>query len=117
MRTLVLGAAAAIAFGALMMVASDVRSQSAFSPSTDLRFAALPTAAKAPADNPGTSDKIALGRLLFWDPILSGRNDVACATCHHPRFGYAENRTSPSASPASASAPRAASSGTALCRS
>jgi len=29
---------------------------------------------------------------LFWDPILSGDRDVACGTCHHPRFGYAENR-------------------------
>ena len=29
----------------------------------------------------------ALGRLLFYDPILSGNREVACATCHHPRFG------------------------------
>lgn len=27
-----------------------------------------------------------LGRLLFWDPILSGSRDTACATCHHPDF-------------------------------
>jgi cytochrome c peroxidase len=33
---------------------------------------------------------VELGRLLFWDPILSGHRDVACATCHHPDFGYAE---------------------------
>ena len=46
----------------------------------------------APSDNPISSDKVALGRLLFWDPILSGNKDVACASCHHPRFGYAENR-------------------------
>ena len=32
----------------------------------------------------------ALGQLLFYDPILSGRRDVACATCHHPRFGTAD---------------------------
>jgi cytochrome c peroxidase len=31
-----------------------------------------------------------LGRLLFWDPILSGQKDVACATCHHPSFGYSD---------------------------
>ena len=53
---------------------------------------ALPRVARAPADNPGNPDKVALGRLLFWDPILSGHNDVACATCHHPQFGYAEDR-------------------------
>ena len=26
-----------------------------------------------------------IGQLLFFDPILSGNADVACATCHHPR--------------------------------
>src|SRR5688500_1997468 len=52
----------------------------------------LPLRVSAPADNPATPAKIALGRLLFWDPILSGPRDVACASCHHPRFGYAENR-------------------------
>lgn len=29
----------------------------------------------------------ALGQLLFYDPILSGNREVACATCHHPAFG------------------------------
>ena len=52
----------------------------------------LPRTARAPADNPTTPARVALGRLLFWDPVLSGPRDVACATCHHPRFGYAENR-------------------------
>lgn len=54
------------------------------------RLAALPAAAPAPPDNPTTSERVALGRLLFWDPILSGQKDVACATCHHPATGYAD---------------------------
>ena len=33
-----------------------------------------------------------LGRLLFWDPVLSGPMDVSCATCHHPDFAYADGR-------------------------
>jgi cytochrome c peroxidase len=33
-----------------------------------------------------------LGRLLFWDPILSGPKDVACASCHHPDFAWADGR-------------------------
>jgi len=33
-----------------------------------------------------------LGRLLFWDPVLSGSRDTACATCHHPDFAYADAR-------------------------
>lgn len=52
----------------------------------------LPLSVTAPADNPQTAQKIALGKLLFWDPILSGRKDVACATCHHPSLGYADAR-------------------------
>ncbi len=33
-----------------------------------------------------------LGRLLFWDPILSGDRDIACVSCHHPDFAYADGR-------------------------
>lgn len=32
----------------------------------------------------------ALGRLLFWDPILSGNRNISCATCHNPRFGTSD---------------------------
>jgi len=53
---------------------------------------ALPPAPQAPGDNPTTPAKVALGRLLFWDPLLSGPQDVACASCHHPQNGYAEDR-------------------------
>lgn len=56
------------------------------------RTAALPMEVKAPADNPTTKEKVHLGRLLFFDPILSGNKDVACASCHHPETGYAEFR-------------------------
>jgi cytochrome c peroxidase len=40
--------------------------------------------------NPGAA--VELGRLLFWDPILSGNRDIACGTCHHPDFAYADGR-------------------------
>ena len=53
--------------------------------------AALPVAVIHPADNTFTKEKALLGRLLFYDPILSGNKDVSCASCHHPQFGYAEN--------------------------
>lgn len=54
------------------------------------RLAALPRTVPAPADNPTTPERVTLGRLLFWDPILSGPKDVACATCHHPALGYGD---------------------------
>ncbi len=28
--------------------------------------------------------KANLGRLLFYDPVLSGNKNISCATCHHP---------------------------------
>lgn len=43
----------------------------------------------APADNPMTSEKVALGRKLFFDPILSKDGSVSCATCHQPEHHFA----------------------------
>ncbi|MDU9005079.1 cytochrome c peroxidase [Sedimentitalea todarodis] len=31
-------------------------------------------------------EEIALGQLLYYDPILSGNKTVSCASCHHPEF-------------------------------
>ncbi|MCC5956618.1 MAG: cytochrome-c peroxidase [Natronohydrobacter sp.] len=33
---------------------------------------------------------VRLGWQLFYDPILSGNREVACATCHHPAFGTSD---------------------------
>lgn len=56
-------------------------------------LSALPLTALIPIDNPQINPTIELGRVLFWDPILSGNMDVACATCHHPDHGYADGRS------------------------
>jgi cytochrome c peroxidase len=61
----------------------------------EMRLEALPARAPEPEENPATPAKIALGRLLFFDPILSATKDVACATCHHPRFGWGDGRATP----------------------
>lgn len=34
--------------------------------------------------------EVALGQLLFYDPILSGNRNIACATCHHPKLGTSD---------------------------
>jgi parallel beta-helix repeat protein len=34
----------------------------------------------------------ALGKLLFYDPVLSARQDMACATCHHPDLGFSDGK-------------------------
>ena len=33
---------------------------------------------------------IELGRDLFFDPVLSGNKNIACATCHHPSLGTSD---------------------------
>ncbi|QVY67472.1 cytochrome-c peroxidase [Polaribacter sp. Q13] len=58
----------------------------------DRRVNALPLKVKSPNNNKTTDQKVILGRLLFFDPVLSGNKDVACATCHHPSSGFAEFR-------------------------
>lgn len=44
------------------------------------------------ADNPTTPEKAELGRLLFFDPVLSENNNIACANCHHPDLGFADGK-------------------------
>lgn len=48
-----------------------------------------------PGGTVNNNSMVTLGRLLFWDPILSGEKDIACATCHHPDFGYSDGRALP----------------------
>jgi len=53
-------------------------------------LSALPEDVLYPINNPYSKEKEDLGRLLYWDPVLSGTKDVACVSCHHPDFGYAD---------------------------
>lgn len=51
------------------------------------RFLPLPAVAPAPADNPSTPAKVALGERLFHDTALSRDHTVACASCHDVDHG------------------------------
>src|SRR5438045_3568856 len=42
---------------------------------------------KSVEENAMTPVKVNLGKLLYFDPILSGDNTISCAHCHHPDFG------------------------------
>lgn len=46
-----------------------------------------------PTDNPPSPAVAALGRELFFDPILSGDSTVSCASCHRPELAFADGRT------------------------
>ena len=53
---------------------------------------ALPTTAPAPADNPTTAEKVALGKMLYHDPRLSSSGTISCASCHNTMLGGEDNR-------------------------
>jgi len=54
-----------------------------------LRIDNLPPVA-IPPDNPQSSQKIQLGKLLYFDTRLSKDNTISCATCHDPAMGWSD---------------------------
>jgi cytochrome c peroxidase len=49
-----------------------------------------------PAPPPVSDELFELGQALFFDKVLSGNEDVSCATCHLPEFATGDGRTLPS---------------------
>jgi cytochrome c peroxidase len=43
-----------------------------------------------PEDNPLTEAGVALGRHLFFDPILSADSSMSCASCHDPQLAFTD---------------------------
>jgi cytochrome c peroxidase len=60
---------------------ADVDAAALVKPATRALFAALPERYENPA-NPLTDEKVALGKLLFFDTRLSKNHDVSCNSCH-----------------------------------
>ena len=46
-----------------------------------------------PPENPFSPAKAELGKALFFDPRLSGSQEIACASCHDPDLAWADGRT------------------------
>lgn len=49
-------------------------------------FPAMPAA----ADNAVTDEGVALGRFLFYDPVLSADSSMACASCHRQEAAFSD---------------------------
>jgi cytochrome c peroxidase len=56
------------------------------------RLMSAVTPVGVPSDNPPTDEKAALGKLLFFDKILSNDRTVSCATCHDPERAFADTK-------------------------
>ncbi len=56
------------------------------------RVKQLGVRAVEPAPGRHAKEKVELGRLLFFEPELSGNRDTSCATCHHPALAMGDGR-------------------------
>ncbi|NOZ55031.1 MAG: c-type cytochrome [Gammaproteobacteria bacterium] len=53
----------------------------------------LPKVAPSPENNKMDKKKAELGKMLFFDPRLSGDGRTSCATCHDPALGWSDGLT------------------------
>ena len=74
----------------LFIVPSEVLSADNFVEIVNLPSQVLPPI--IPDDNPITEEKVALGRKLYFDKRLSADDTVSCATCHDPKFAFADGK-------------------------
>lgn len=50
----------------------------------------LPTTVPYPKGNKPNKARRTLGKILFFDPRLSGDGNMSCATCHNPALGWSD---------------------------
>ncbi len=71
--------------GALICCAAAAREQSR----DDAKAAyKRPDEIPFPQDAPYSPQMATLGKMLFFDPRLSGKQNLSCASCHNPSFGF-----------------------------
>ncbi len=66
-----------------------------FTPAKEAPFVKVPLGLdnenlNIPADNPLTPEKVALGKMLYFDPRISSDGTISCATCHNPEKGWTD---------------------------
>jgi cytochrome c peroxidase len=100
---------AGVAAGALLLVAGllaavyprpavsrvDTASSPTLPPTAELPFVTtepLLGLPDLPESTAASAERAALGRDLFFDPILSEDRTVSCASCHDPQHGYSDPR-------------------------
>jgi cytochrome c peroxidase len=49
-----------------------------------------PTDIPFPKNDPYSEEKSTLGRMLFYDPLLSGSRTLSCASCHNPSLSWGD---------------------------
>ncbi|MEZ5668749.1 MAG: cytochrome c peroxidase [Alphaproteobacteria bacterium] len=83
-------AAAFVGVGGLIVLGAEAQSAAGDARAT-LRAAVEAQGVEALQPPPAEPDALVeLGRMLFFDPELSGNRNISCATCHHPAFGIGD---------------------------
>jgi len=75
----------------LRLIASSIL----FAVSTASMAGPLPSAPTDDDYHPTDPAKVALGKLLAFDKILSGNQNISCLTCHHPMAGLGDGLALP----------------------
>ena len=78
-----------VAFVAALLLAGPI-ALAAGDPDADPPLVPLPPP-PAPPDNPITQAKADLGKMLFFDPKLTGDASLSCGDCHDPKQGWGFN--------------------------
>lgn len=81
----------AVSLTALLLASSAVAAEDDLMKSAKEHFKPIPTAAPAVKDNTMSASKIALGKMLFFDPRLSASHLISCNTCHNLGMGGDDN--------------------------
>jgi cytochrome c peroxidase len=72
---------------ALLSLGAAAHAEDALRDQAKTLFAPIPASAPALPDNPATPEKLALGKMLYFEPRLSDTRSFACATCHNLSMG------------------------------
>ena len=83
--------AVALMAGAAVLAASQIASANELLDEAKDYFKPIPSVVPSVKDNAVTSDKIELGKMLFFEPRLSSSALISCNTCHNLGMGGDDN--------------------------
>jgi cytochrome c peroxidase len=69
------------------LLAGPLRAETTLREEAKKHFEPVPATPPAFPDDPATPEKLALGKMLFFEPRLAESRDLSCATCHNISLG------------------------------
>ncbi len=77
--------------GVSVVIGATTAAAAAMKPSSeDVKKYLRPMEVPQGKNNISTPERVELGKVLFFDPRLSGSNFISCATCHNPALGWSD---------------------------